>query len=262
MAIAPQRIQASGRFAITLLRAVKMKAWQEFMRQAVQRYGTDSHVGYMRFGMGVGGQSNPTGGTNLPACQAQMARFGFTNAAPPWPAPDSPQWTEVSAVWIAYVNTMSQYMHSLNSAKPLMLTISPIQYAPIDLTTPDAEAANAAAAGVGFGNQGLNRNDPLNTAAGRPCPGGDWCANFQKFRGRVPLELQTVLYSDPTNAGHTGSLVNLLPFAVTAGAEILELYPDDWLCTFDSTWNGVNTYVGCTAAGYHAAFLGAADHIN
>jgi hypothetical protein len=239
-----------------------MKAWQEFMKQVVQRYGTDSHVGYMRFGMGVGGQSNPTAGTNLPACQAQMAKFGFTKATPPWPAPDSAQWSEVSAVWIAYMNAMSQYMHSLNSAKPVMLTLSPIRYDPIDLTTPDAEAANAAAAGVGFGNQGLNRVDPLNAAAGRPCPGGDWCANFQRFRDRVPLELQTVLYSDPTDASTTGSLVNLLPFAITGGADIIELYPDDWLCTFDSAWRGVNTYPACTSAGYHAVFLDAADRIN
>jgi hypothetical protein len=108
----------------------------------------------------------------------------------------------------------------------------------------------------------LSKNDPINFAAGKPCLGGDWCANFQKFRGRVPLELQTVLYSDPTNAGHTGSLVNLLPFAIVAGADILELYPDDWLCTFDPNWRGVNSYSACASAGYAAAFLGASGRIN
>jgi hypothetical protein len=160
------------------------------------------------------------------------------------------------------MNTMAEFMHSLNSPKPVMFTISPIEYTPIDLTTPDAEAANGAAAGIGFGNQGLGRHDPINYAAGKPCYGGDWCANFQKHRGQVPLELQTVLYSDPTNAGQTGSLVNLLPFAVTIGADILELYPEDWLCTFDSGWRSLNTYTACTSAGYAAAFLDAAGRIN
>jgi hypothetical protein len=238
------------------------RAWQAFMEQAVRYYGANSHVAYMRFGMGVGGQSNPTGGTNLPACQTQMAKFGFTKVAAAWPAPGSAQWAQVSANWIAYMDTMSQFMRSLHSPKPVMFTLSPIEYSPDDLTTPDAEAANAAAAGIGFGNQGLSKNDPINFAAGKPCLGGDWCANFQKFRGRVPLELQTVLYSDPTNASHTGSLVNLLPFAVIAGADILELYPDDWMCTFDPNWRGVNSYSACTSAGYAEAFLGASGRIN
>jgi hypothetical protein len=239
-----------------------MKAWHLFMQQAVRYYGANSHVGYMRFGLGTGGQSNPAGGTNLSACQSQMTKFGFTELAAPWPTPGSAQWAQVSATWIAYMNTMAEFMHSLNSPKPVMFTISPIEYTPIDLTTPDAEAANGAAAGIGFGNQGLGRHDPINYAAGKPCYGGDWCANFQKHRGQVPLELQTVLYSDPTNAGQTGSLVNLLPFAVTIGADILELYPEDWLCTFDSGWRSLNTYTACTSAGYAAAFLDAAGRIN
>ena len=50
--------------------------------------------------------------------------------------------------------------------------------------------------------------------------------------------------------------------ATSLGTEILELYVDDWLCTFDSNWTGRNKYGECAAAGYPAAFIAAAGHIN
>jgi hypothetical protein len=37
-------------------------------------------------------------------------------------------------------------------------------------------------------------------------------------------------------------MVTLLPFATMPEARILQLYLDDWLCTYDSFWNGNNTY--------------------
>jgi hypothetical protein len=79
------------------------------------------------------------------------------------------------------------YMHSLNSAKPVMLTLSPIQCAPIDLTTPDAEAANAAAAAVGFGNQGLNRNDPTELCDWQALPWRRWVGEFPEISGPSPI---------------------------------------------------------------------------
>src|SRR5579863_8267654 len=232
-------------------------AWQAFMQKAVSHYGTNPNVAYMRFGMGIGGQTNPTqgistGDPNPTACQAQMTAYGFTSAAAPWPSPTDAAWSTVQANWEAYLKKMLLYEQSLKSPKATIITISPIEFAPDDLSTPDQTAANAAGAGIGFGNQGLNKNDPINFAAGSPCAGGDWCANFQKYTGQVPLELQTVTASDPTNANMSGSLTPLLPFAIQTGAQILELYVDDWMCTYDSSWttdtnnNGVNTFANCT----------------
>jgi hypothetical protein len=237
------------------------------MQQTVAHYAHNNNVAYLRFGMGVGGQTNPTSGIsaqdpNQAACQAQMTKFGFTTMAAPWPDPSSSQWPQVSKVWTAYLKTMLQYEQSLGSPKAIIITISPIVFSPVDLSTPDATAANAVANGIGFGNQGLQKSDPLNLAAGFPCYGGDWCANFEKYRGQVPLELQTLFYSDPTDASQTGSLMNLLPFATTQGAQILELYVDDWMCTYDPSWNGNNKYSACAAAGYPVVFSAAALQVN
>jgi hypothetical protein len=42
----------------------------------------------------------------------------------------------------------------------------------------------------------------------------------------------------------------------------LELYLDDWLCTYDSSWKGNNTYSKCAAVGYPVAFMEAAGRLN
>jgi hypothetical protein len=192
-----------------------------------------------------------------------MTKYGFTSVAAPWPNPGTPGWPQVSANWIAFLDTMLQFERSLHSSKPIIITISPIIFSPDDLSTPDATATNAVAAGIGFGNQGLQKSDPLNYANGDPCYGGDWCANFQKYKGQLPMELQTLSGGDPTNTSQMGSLApSLLTFATGQGAGILELYFDDWMCTYDSSWSGVNTYAACNSAGYPAAFSAAANQLN
>jgi hypothetical protein len=247
-----------------------MKAWQGFIAQAAAHYGSNAAVAYMRFGMGIGGQVNPTEGISASdahqtACQAQMTQFGFTSVAAPWPNPGTSGWSAVSSVWINYLKTMLQFEQSLSSPNAIIVTLSPIMYSPNDLSTPDAIAANAAALGIGIGNQGLRKSDLANYAAGKPCYGGDWCANLSKYQGQVSTELQTLGISDPTNANASqiGSLApTLLPFATDHGASILELYFEDWACTYDSSWSGTNTYTACNSAGYPAAFSAAASKIN
>jgi hypothetical protein len=242
-----------------------IKAWQILMQQVVAHYASNKNVAYLRFGLGIGGENIPNHGTQVAACQTEMTTDGFTGSPgfpAPWPSPSSLQWPQVSATWIAYLKKMVQYENSLNSPRMIATTLSPIETSGGDTTTPDATAANAVAAGIGIGNQGLQKSDPVNFAAGQPCLGGDWCANFVKYKGQVPLELQTLGNSDPTDANIDGSLVHTLPFATSLGAQIMELYVDDWLCTYDSTWSGINTYGACTAAGYPAVFSAAAAQIN
>jgi len=239
-----------------------IRAWQTFMRKAVAHYASNNSVAYLRFGLGIGGENIPNHGTSVAACQNEMAIYGFGTAAAPWPDPSTTQWPQVASTWIAYLNTMFRYQQSLNSPKMIATTLSPIETSGGDTTTPDATAANAVAGGMGIGNQGLQKNDPTNFAAGQSCFGGNWCANFVKYQGQVPLELQTLNYSDPTDASIVGSLTNTLPFATSLGAQILELYVEDWLCTYDSSWSGNNTYSACSATGYPVVFSAAAAQIN
>ncbi len=142
----------------------------------------------LRFGLGIGGENIPNHGTSQPACRAEMTLYGFTTVSAPWPDPSNTQWSQVASTWVSYLNTMFQYEHSLNSPKQIATTLSPIETSGGDTTTPDATATNAVAAGIGIGNQGLQKSDPANFNANQPCLGGDWCANFVKYRGQVPLE--------------------------------------------------------------------------
>jgi hypothetical protein len=239
-----------------------IKAWKALMKQVVAHYGNNSNVAYLRFGFGIGGENIPNHGTKVTSCQAEMTKDGFTNVAAPWPAPSNSRWPQVSANWISYVKNMLGFEHSLSSPKIIATTISPIMSGPEDFSTANVTATNAVALSVGFGSQGLQKSDPINFAAGKPCLGGNWCDNFLKYKGKIPLELQTLLYSDPSDSNIVGSLSKTLPFATSLGTNILELYVDDWLCTFDTAWNGRNKYGACAAAGYPAAFVAAASLVN
>ena len=65
----------------------------------------------------------------------------------------------------------------------------------------------------------------------------------QQESGLVPLELQTIAASDPANApGGTGTLANLLPFAVGLGAQILEVYMADLQVAYDPTSSNYAQY--------------------
>ena len=239
-----------------------IKAWKALMQQAVAHYGSKSHVAYLRFGFGIGGENIPNHGTKVTSCQTEMTKLAFTNVTAPWPAPTDTRWSQVSSSWIAYVKNMLAYEQSLNSPKIIGTTLSPIMAGPEDFSTADITASAAVADGIGIGSQGFQKSDPINYAAGKKCLGGDWCANFVKYSGRVPLELQPLLYSDPTDRNDVGSLAKTLPFATGLGANIFELYVDDWLCTFDKSWTGHNTYNACVSAGYPAAMIAAAKLVN
>ncbi len=243
-----------------------VQAWQSLMQQAVAHFGSTAAVGYLRFGLGLGGENTPTRGTEDAACQALMTSLGFTDVAAPWPAPDGSAWPPVAARWVAYQKTMSDYLGSLRSAKLITFSLSEINHVHPDESTPDAAAASAVAAGLAIGNQGWRESDSATYASGGRCS-GDYCRLFDLYRGQVPFELQSVLASNPPpTSGMTGGLVAMFPFAMDRGAQILEIYLDDWLCTFDSGYSppsgSGSTHATCVAAGYPAAFTAAAAKLN
>jgi hypothetical protein len=190
----------------------------------MNRYGGNGNVGYIRFGLSRGGEVFPT-------CLAQMMAFSnfFTI-------------DQFNMQWESYIVEMTRFQKDLQTqivnaggrAVQLMAALdvygNPAQYA-----VNDFEAANAKSLGFGFGSQGLSASDMAAYIAGRPC-GSDWCGAFQKEYGLVPLELQTVAASDPTNAPRgTGTLVNLLPFALSLDVQIFEVYIQDLQVAYDPT---------------------------
>jgi hypothetical protein len=181
--------------------------YQEFMRAVVQKYGGNASVGYIRFGLGIGGET-------YPACMYALKSRGF-----------SPE------RWRHYIIDMLDFEASLNSPKQLMVGINTFGNPP-DMGFADAVAKHAAQHGIAIGSQTLSFEDAQNERRGSPCA-VDWCRNFHEAEGKVPLELQTRKQSNPDRNGIIGSMVDLLPFALHMRTQIIEVYPEDWLVAYD-----------------------------
>ncbi|MCI4364713.1 MAG: hypothetical protein L3K10_01420 [Thermoplasmata archaeon] len=200
-------------------------AYRAFMAATVHHYGTIPGIGYLRFGFGVAGDSNPVQDINAPGCQNQLNAVGFT-----------------LTVWKGYLTSMLAYERSLNSSFQLMVALTPVYPDQGDNVTP-AVATAAAGYGIGIGNEGLRANDSADIDAnGIGCGGYGWCKEFSKFAGVVPLELQTVSATSPNGTGPVGSLVPLLPFALTQHTQIFEIYLEDWLTAFDPNYPAYPMY--------------------
>lgn len=188
-------------------------AYQAFMAEVVRHYGSNPTVGYIRFGLGRGGEAYPGRGINSePTCMNAFAGWGFS-------------WT----AWTNYLVSMLGYEATLKSPKQLMVGIVGGAAGANSQSVADATASAAVQGGIGFGAQGLQQAD----ISRYPNCTSDWCNLFARYTGRVPLELQTYLQSCPNNSCQTGSLVNLVPFAVSHNATVLEIYFQDWLLAFD-----------------------------
>jgi hypothetical protein len=162
-----------------------VKNYQAAMAALVEHYASNSGVGYIRVGLGKGGEINLPKGWHDPSepCgQAYVTRWGYTVG-------DSNKFT-----WNAYLEKMLEFEGSLRAARQLMVSITPVQapgHNPQEVS--DFLAPIAVKYGIGFGNQGLS------TMAMRDCTGmqADWCNLFERFQGKVPLEVQTLGKSCP-----------------------------------------------------------------
>ena len=247
--------------------------YQSAISALVTHYASDPRIGYLRIGLGKGGEINLPQGwddPSIPCGAAFTTRWHYTVG-------DSARFS-----WNAYLASMLLYEGGPNfagstSPKQLMTSITPVQapgVSPDEVA--DFIAPIAAALHIGFGNQGLS------AMAMQNCKGmqADWCALFARFTGVVPLELQTLGRSCPGGSCSdsqspaqqhwspnnnqpsqtpgrwqgsqsnttarlstlTGSLVPLLPFAIKNHATILEIYCDDWLTAFSPNGPGHAAY--------------------
>lgn len=181
---------------------------KNFFTQVINHYKNNPNIGYIRLGLAIGGDF-------FPRCSSVMP--GFTNQ-----------------VWTDYAAEMNTFEASLQPTMQLMQSVCQITSA--NDGNADIESENAVKNGISIGVQGWEISD--NTA--KTCT-SDWCALFDKYYGRIgPLELQTLAASDPTGSSQTGSLVDLIPFALNNKAQILELYTIDWLLALDPNYISLN----------------------
>jgi hypothetical protein len=167
-------------------------------------------VGYIRIGLGHGGEAIPIQGwlnTQI-ACGQAYARWGTTTAA-----------------WTGYIKSMLAYEASLTGVQ-WMVTITPGGN-PIS-TLPDYIAGVSASLGIGFGSQGFQASD----LKGCETTTANWCNLFSQYP-EVQHELQTIGQTNPTGAGSVGALPALLSYGLEHGCTDFELYANDWLIAYD-----------------------------
>jgi hypothetical protein len=202
-----------------------------------------SRIGYIRIGLGKGGEINlPSGWDNSSsgACYGgYTGKWNYTAGSP-------------SASWNTYLQSMVQFENSLDSPIPLLVSITPIT--DIGIEPDDFIAQVAFQDGINYGNQGLEASDITNFQSNQPCA-GDWCNLFNLYPASI-RELQTLGQSCPQGTscsgqqGSTGPLPPLLQFATTqvpTPANDLEIYYQDWLVAYDPT-NSANAQYGSSYA--------------
>jgi len=186
-----------------------VNSYRMFMKALIEKYGANPSIGYIRFGLGAGGEI-------YPACMYALRDYGFSENT-----------------WRKYLFDMLDYEKSLNSPKQLAVGLNEFGNPP-DLGFTATIAERAVQDGIAIGNQGLTAEDVQNDAAGRPCM-ADWCRIFRQARGKVPLVLQTGGVTHPDHSPPTGSMGDILPFALSFHVQIFEIYAQDWLVAYDPT---------------------------
>jgi uncharacterized protein (TIGR03437 family) len=197
--------------------------YQKFMSAVLNQYGTNPNVGYIRFGLARGGEAFPT-------CMTEMMQLAGQTST-----------DQFDTVWKKYITDMTAFQKNIQAqilsanGHVVQLMGALNQYgSSANSNVTDFEASNAASLGFGFGSQGLSLADLNHYNSGSPCT-SDWCKNFVALAGlAVPLELQPIAATDPTNAPRgTGSLTELLPFGLSLHAQIFELYIEDLQVAYD-----------------------------
>jgi hypothetical protein len=184
-------------------------AYKKFIAAVLQHYANNPHIGYIRFGLAVGGEAFAWCSDDLKSLRGENS---FSKSR-----------------WLQYVEEMDAYEESLHPTMQLMAAINEQRdnaHNSWDMSYADEEARIAVAHGQGFGAQGWQRSDNDSYAAGQACH-SDWCALFDKYAGKVPLELQQAGPSDPNGGNRTGLMSEIIPFAAAHHATILEIYIPD-----------------------------------
>lgn len=194
------------------------RPWRAFIAAAIQRYGKDPRIGYMRFGLGAGAEDFPQHGADG-NCFAAWQKYGLTGAH---------FWATFSANLTRYIGKTARKNHSTVQQ---MVALNPFQDIASPYPVAGTVAAAAAAAGVGFGTENLGSGNYGSTP--EPCTNAEyWCAAFKAHAGAVPEEFQPINFTLDTNIA-IAPLTTLLPYAMLNHAQIFELYPQEWLTADD-----------------------------
>jgi hypothetical protein len=125
--------------------------YQAFMAQVIQHLKGNGSIGYIRFGLGRGGEIWPSEDFLIDPCTST-----FEN-----------KWGWSETTWANYVNAMLNYEGTLKSPKQLMVGLDSFG----SDTVPTSVAATAVSLHMAFGNEGMKANDITKY----PHCSSDWC---------------------------------------------------------------------------------------
>ena len=181
-------------------------AYSGFLKEFFAHYGSDPRIAYIRVGLGGGGETYPD-------CTAtEEASYGLTQQS-----------------WQTYVDAMLGVEHANAGSVPIEVALNcygtpcPSSNA---YAFPGNVASLAAQYGFGIGQEALQKSDITNYGDGQACV-VNWCGFFLQYPDATLHQLQ---FAEPTCADNScavGSPIQLLPFAKTRGANVVEMSISD-----------------------------------
>ena len=194
-----------------------LNPWHAFINAVIRNYGTNPNVGYMRFGLGAGAEDFPQHGADG-NCFDRWKPYGMSAV----------YWANYSARLTSFIAAAAVRQHSTVQQ---MVALNPFKDVahPFDVAN---EVANVAARqNVGFGTENLGSGHYGNVV--EACTSAQyWCDAFTSHRGQVPLQFQPINFTLQTGTT-IAPLPKLLAYAMFNGAQVFEIYPDDWLTADD-----------------------------
>jgi len=196
--------------------------WQTFIAAVVQHFDNDPDVGYIRFGLGTAAE-----GVFWPTLIVQRPCASLWDAA------------GYLTDWPVYVQQMIGFLGSLHSGRQLVIGLN----VGTNLPPITQEAQEAAARGIGFGEESLAGPEAADILSGRPCDQFNWCQLNTQYAGRVPLYVQSLYATSPNSAKPgEGPLPPLLEAALKVHVQIFEVYTSDLLLAFDPSFHNYAQY--------------------
>jgi hypothetical protein len=216
--------------------------WEALIQKAIQQFsgtGTalNSHIGYMRFGIGGGAEDiDPSGAQDGGVCQQMWAASPFNFSY---------------TTWLGHVQRIINYIASQSPDKQINVSLagtSPVGDPNFPNPTPlqiAYAAANQTASiavpfrfGLSFENLGKAGVPPTGTTP-TACnvnvanPNLHWCQPYTKYAGTVPLAAQPI-----TGSLTTPDFANMMRYGLDNNIQIYELYPDHFFGADSPSWSG------------------------
>ena len=200
------------------------RPWGAFIAAMIRKYGSNPHIGYIRFGLGAGAEDFPQHGADA-NCFAAWAAYGLS----------AKRWATYSTSLVSEIAAESRRNSAQVQQLVALNTFDDPQH-PFDVVGAVARSAYDNAIGFGTENLGSGNYGTTTVACANNSPVPYWCHAFDEYAGKVPLQFQPISWTLNPAFPKLAPLTQLLPYALYNHAQIFELYYQEWLTADDPVW--------------------------